>query len=1164
MRLKHLKLAGFKSFVDPTVIPFTQSLSAVVGPNGCGKSNIIDAVRWVLGESSAKNLRGDDMTDVIFNGSHARKPVSVASVELLFDNSDGRAQGPWEKFSEIAIKRQVSRQGQSDYFVNGQKCRRRDISDLLSGTGLGPRSYSIIEQGTISRLVESKPAELRGFIEDAAGISKYKERKRDTLNRIRNSRENLSRLSDLHHELTDQIQSLETQATQATQYTSLKAQERELNTNIVVLRWKSFDSQLSQTQVTLDEASQQLIMIGQRLMELSSSELTQKNSVKSTQHELDRVSNIFHEHQESITRLTIRIEHSVQTSQHQHHQLEQLSLKKDIVSDGLAQSTQQLDENEQALNTAKTDIKPVIESCESLKNAQTVNDQSLESIETQIFTVSHEKQQAIGERELYKQQIAGLINQQVKTNSQIELLNVKRVELAKQQQKLQPITRSEQFQQAQKKLQQMELEAENASELSLISQQNHSQMLTDLNALEQQVALLIQEQKGIAAQQANLSVIDETGSMKGFEQQSLLWKHIKVERQWQKAMDVLLNTVLCGFIVPSIHVEPSQPSHCQLWANSEVNRSRDIDNPLSILRFVSGTTSEVSNILTSLLDGVLCVHTTDEALVQLPLLKPHQRLVTLCGDIYTAYGYWHNAQRVDSANGLIALNTLASNLQDDISLNINNGDKLKASIVDQDKVLAEAKKEHLKTVSHCQSQINVVNSTKQQWLLEQQQWEHVCGQLDDVSVQVDALTNHDVIDNKAIVALEASLIVVNEKISLGDNRFELLKQEKHVEKQLGKQLNKRLDSVLSQVHKNELTIQKLEMQLNSDNNKTTQLTQDLDGILAESSAIEMLVRDTKQPLIEQQTKLSQLKIAKHKISDDKNALTAKLQQFNELQIEQTNRLEIVTKDKYKQQKLVEQLNVKRETLKVKLQSQEQHINLNARELGELAQKMPESANAKDWPIELDHIRHQLANMGAINLTAIEQYNEQKKRLDELTHQCNDLEEGLQTLERAIKKIDRQSRDKFKRTFDSVNNDFQRLFPKVFGGGSAQLTLTDSDLLLAGVSIMAQPPGKKNSTIHLLSGGEKALTALSLVFAIFQLNPAPFCMLDEVDAPLDDANVDRYCNLVKEMSEKVQFIYITHNKVSMEMATQLTGVTMQEAGVSRIVAVDVDAAISMAQ
>jgi chromosome segregation protein len=1164
MRLKHLKLAGFKSFVDPTIIPFTHSLSAVVGPNGCGKSNIIDAVRWVLGESSAKNLRGDDMSDVIFNGSNARKPVSVASVELLFDNSDGRAQGPWEKFSEIAIKRQVSRQGQSDYFVNGQKCRRRDISDLLSGTGLGPRSYSIIEQGTISRLVESKPAELRGFIEDAAGISKYKERKRDTLNRIRNSRENLSRLNDLNNELTSQIQSLETQATQAQEYTSLKEQERALNIDIVVARWKSFNTQLVHTQVGLDEASQQLIMVQQRLMELTTSENTQKNSLKSTQYQLDQVSNVFHENQESITRLTLNIEHLVQTSQQRQHQLEQLALKQESLNTQLTQANEQLYDNKQALSLAKVDIAPVVASRDALKKSQLTNDQLLESIEAQLFTVSHEKQQAIGESQLYKQQIDGLTNQQVKTNSQIELLNVKRVDLAKQQHKLNPVTRSDQFRQAQQKLQQIQLDVDNVNELAISSQKHHTQLLADLNTTEQHVAILSQERKGILAQIDNLSAIDDTILMARFDEASQLWKNITVVPQWQKAVEVLLNPVLCGFIVPGVKVDESLSSHCQLWPSVESIAIGTELNTLSLLQFVRGKTPASNDILSTILADVLCAETSEQALAQLPFLTPNQRVVTPSGDVYTSYGYWHHKENIDSKSGLVTLNELAINLNHDITLRIGSADKLRILILEQDKVVEQTNDEQRQCIIIFQSHIEVVNNTKQQWLLEQQQWEHVSSQIDDVSSQVEELTRHDVIDSDAINTLKKSLVVIKDNMSFGDNRFELLKQEKSVEKQVSKQLQKKLDLALSQVHQSELAIQKLEMQQQSDTKQVTQLTDDLQSICSQFSAIDLLFNESVLPLQDKKSTLTQLKVTKNKVTDDKNELTNKLQQLNELQIDQTNRLQTASNDKNSQQKLVEQLHVKRETLKVKLQSQEQNIALNARELAQLADTMVESADIKHWPQALDRVRHKLANMGAINLTAIEQYNEQKQRLDELTNQCEDLEEGLQTLERAIKKIDRQSREKFKQTFDSVNIDFQRLFPKVFGGGSAQLTLTDSDLLLAGVSIMAQPPGKKNSTIHLLSGGEKALTALSLVFAIFQLNPAPFCMLDEVDAPLDDANVDRYCNLVNEMSEKVQFIYITHNKVSMEMATQLTGVTMQEAGVSRIVAVDVDAAVSMAQ
>lgn len=1161
MRLKHLKVAGFKSFVDPTIIPFTQSLSAVVGPNGCGKSNIIDAVRWVLGESSAKNLRGDDMTDVIFNGSHSRKPVSVASVELLFDNSDGTAKGPWESFSEIAIKRQVSRQGQSDYFVNGQKCRRRDITDLLSGTGLGPRSYSIIEQGMISKLVESKPAELRGFIEDAAGISKYKERKRDTLNRIRNSRENLSRLNDLHHELSVQIQSLESQAVEAKKYTQLKEQERDLHRDIVVLRWKNFNNEFRQTQVNMEQAADQLSVIQERLSELNSDESEHKKSLSEVQQQLDTINQNYHEQHEQITRLSLNIEHKIQARQQQQHQLEQLSLKKENVSGQLSHAKQQQANNDSALIAAKADVEPVIVNRDALKRQQAENNLTLETIETQLFTLTQDKQKMLGEHQLYRQQIDGLNNQRLKTNSQIELLNTKHVELTNQQQQLSPTALSTQYQQAQLRLQQLTVDVDNAKELVDLSHVAHKQLQQKFNDNEQRIAILIQERKGIERQINALSQQDDTALMTHFSQDSQFWKHIEVEPQWQVACDVILENALSGFVVPNLLSDNNFPAHCQLWPVSHVAQAA---HPLSILRFVKGKDEQTNGIITAMLDDVLCVETHEQAVEAQDKLTGNQRIVTQAGNVYSRYGYWHHSINVDNHNGLVTLNNMTGQLNVDIDNRTTENKQTHLLILEQEALLAQQISAQQECQSLYQSQSNVVNDTKQQWLLEQQQWEHVSTQLDEVTQQLKELSSHDVIEHNAIDDLERSLLETKEKLSLSDSKLDALKQEKTIEKQTSKKLQKQIDLALSQVHENQLIVQKLEMQLLSDTKQVALFFKSLEEINSEHQSIDHLYHENQAPLNTQQQALSQLKTAQHELTETKNKLSAQLQQLNKLQVDQSNKLQAALKEKNRHQKTTEQLHVKRETLNVKLQSQMQQISISERDIAILAAQLTDVSDAKQWPDKLDNIRHELANMGAINLTAIEQYNEQKQRFDELTNQCDDLEDGLLTLEKAIKKIDRQSRDKFKKTFDSVNADFQTLFPKVFGGGSAQLTLTDSDLLLAGVSIMAQPPGKKNSTIHLLSGGEKALTALSLVFAIFQLNPAPFCMLDEVDAPLDDANVDRYCNLVKEMSEKVQFIYITHNKVSMEMATQLTGVTMQEAGVSRIVAVDVDAAISMAQ
>ena len=1159
MRLKHLKLAGFKSFVDPTVIPFTHSLSAVVGPNGCGKSNIIDAVRWVLGESSAKNLRGDDMSDVIFNGSHARKPVSVASVELLFDNQDGRAQGPWEKFSEISIKRQVSRQGQSDYFVNGQKCRRRDISDLLSGTGLGPRSYSIIEQGTISRLVESKPVELRGFIEDAAGISKYKERKRDTLNRIKNSRENLSRLSDLHHELTSQIQSLESQATQATQYTTLKAQERELHLNIVVSRWNSFNEQLVQAGINLSATQRQLLVAEQEISELSSSEKSFQEELEAVQCQLNAINESFHEHQAEITRLSLNIEHLQQSQGQQQHQSEQLAIKQQNISEQLAHAKNLYGEHQDTLRVAQSEILPIVENKELLKVEVETRDNALETIQTSIFNVGHEKQQAIAKRDLCQQQLDALANQRVKTNSQVELLDAKRVSIAKAQQRLDPIARSNHFQQTQQQLAQLKTTLENDQQSLATVQQYHRDLCQKLTDNKQQQAISNQQLEYVKEQLLVLANGDNKELSDFFGQTQQLWQQLAVEPSWQLACDNILRSYLDAYVVHSANYSQPLSKHTQVWATDVVT---DV-HMHSLAHQVSAMSSDTQLIVRLILANVLCAD--DDSLPQmLANISPDQTIVTRNGDIYTQYGFWRSGHAEQSPQHLIALDQQQSTLLKAIEKNHANEQALQLKVEEVSSLINQHTQTCVLSTEQYEGGLEQVNITKQAWLLEQQQWEHVCKQLDDLSAQVDELNANDQVDANAMSKLEQSLLVLNDQQQVSDEQLELLKQQKIIEKQHSKQLQKKLEQALSQVHERELAIQKHQMQIAADEKQLTFLKSHYQELTDDYTQITKNLNDSSSPLVEKQQALQSKKSAQHALTLKREHLTDSHKSIVLKCQNQVQRLKSSLTMKVKLQKTVEQLTIKLETLKVKVQSQEQSVDLNTREMGQHAATLGDCTQAHLWPEQLDNIRHKLANMGAINLTAIEQYNEQKARLDELTRQCDDLEEGLLTLEKAIKKIDRQSREKFKQTFNSVNADFQRLFPKVFGGGSAQLTLTDSDLLLAGVSIMAQPPGKKNSTIYLLSGGEKALTALSLVFAIFQLNPAPFCMLDEVDAPLDDANVDRYCNLVNEMSEKVQFIYITHNKVSMEMATQLTGVTMQEAGVSRIVAVDVDAAISMAQ
>ncbi|MGB1297012.1 MAG: chromosome segregation protein SMC [Psychrobium sp.] len=1158
MRLKHLKLAGFKSFVDPTVIPFTQSLSAVVGPNGCGKSNIIDAVRWVLGESSAKNLRGDDMSDVIFNGSNARKPVSVASVELLFDNSEGRAQGPWQQFSDIAIKRQVSRQGQSDYFVNGQKCRRRDIADLLSGTGLGPRSYSIIEQGTISRLVESKPAELRGFIEDAAGISKYKERKRDTLNRIKNSRDNLERLGDLYLELKTQIDSLETQAKDAQEYTALKTQERQLQTDIVVNRWQTFSRQLEQTQTSLVTGEQALAETEQDAVGAAQQDADTDVQLTQYRAQLNQANESYHEHQTDITSLSLNIEHLIQAQSQSQHLSEQLRHKKASLETQVGDIDALIAQHISQIEQQQVELAPQRDDVEHQRTLLTDKEQSLESIESKLFALGNERQQIVAEQQLLTQRLAGLNSQRVKTNSQIELLNEKRVNLAKQQQALDPVACDEQYQ----KVKHFVLQHDNALQDLKSKQHSLQQFLSEneknLAGVNQSIALLEQERNS-TEQRLQESHQDSDEQLKEyFSNHNQLWQLIDVEAEWQFACEQVLGAMMRGYLTNDIDLTPPTSGHVQLWPTQN---STVLANSLATK--VSCKDANARKVIDRLLGQVRCLDDDEQSISLVNTLENGQSIVSRRGRIYK-----NGVLEVFGSNeqdcGVLALRQRIATLEQSLIEEHSQQEQLR-TLCQKTVVEIEALQPQIENAASQLTQFQTeANNAKQKWLLVQQQWEHTAGNLKEVEKQVAELTTSDEIDSSAIQDITHSLADSKESLTKSDHALDALKSEKQLEKQQAKRIQQKLEGAMHQLHQGELSLQKLEMQLLNEQRQRTNLETQSSQINNEFTELTEKLADGDEPLRVKQEQLIVKKQAQHLLSNQRSQLQEQLSSLESSRVEQSSVRSAIEDKKAAQHKSNEQLRLKIETLKVKLQSQRQNTDLSEREIAERALAIADAVDIKLWPERLDNIRNKLANMGAINLTAIEQYNEQKARLDELTRQTDDLESGLQTLEKAIKKIDRESRDKFKKTFNSVNHDFQRLFPKVFGGGSAQLTLTDSDMLTAGVSIMAQPPGKKNSTIHLLSGGEKALTALSLVFAIFQLNPAPFCMLDEVDAPLDDANVDRYCNLVNEMSEKVQFIYITHNKVSMEMANQLTGVTMQEAGVSRIVAVDVDEAVSMAQ
>lgn len=1164
MRLKHLKLAGFKSFVDPTKIEFTQALSAVVGPNGCGKSNIIDAVRWVLGESSAKNLRGDGMTDVIFNGSGGRKPVSNASVELLFDNSDGSAGGAWASFSDIAIKRQVNRDGQSDYFVNGQKCRRRDISDLLSGTGLGPRSYSIIEQGTISRLVESKPQELRVFIEEAAGISKYKERKRDTENRIRHSRENLSRLADLRHELQGQIDSLETQAQLAQDYTGLKKQERELNQNIIVARWQMFIDEFSQVDESLNTLQAQMAQVAHDVEELQSQEKERAGALTQSRNELDLINTQCHSIETDIARLQLSIEHLNQNALQNDNKHNELSLKLDALSQQKQAQIEQLAHAKQTLNISSEALPKFLETQKATELAASKHEQEAEQREHNFSELSQERQRLEGQLLVAKQGQSQRAQEHIKLTSQIDMLAKKQMELVTTQQQLKPKALEQQV----TKLQQQALIAkqtqENAEQLisnvrGQIAQNSqriseHKEQLAQLENRRDTIELLIKQQ--VSADVEDLQA--------HYGQQAQVWQLIQVEPKWQRAASLVLTPFLSAFMANNLPNDDNWPQH-RLLINAHENSKKISTSTTRLSHYISSNNLAIQALIERVCGPIHIATNYQQAKAILPTIATNESVVS-------ENGCWlsHHVCQLGDVNtdelrhGVLALKEQLLQIKPDIDQQILLLEQVQSQAQELAGKLNESLAQKTQADSMVESADNQALATKQRWLLEQQQWQHLATNIEDILSQHEHTLQLLAIENKQRDQYHHEIAVLEQQLNSTQAQLKVVQGTRSLDKQQSKLLQKKQNSAQQQVHQQQLQIQKHQLKHDNCESQLAQLVTQLDELARDITALERQKITNLTPLEEKKSQLKTLnqqlfeqqdkqQIAQQQVTD----ITAKSSEFNALW-QQNNTL----KDQLQRQ--LEKLRVKKETLKVKIAAQEQSLELNQRDMALISQQLDEQGQAKIWAVKLNDIRDKLAKMGAINLTAIEQYNEQKSRLDYLTKQNDDLEQGLKTLESAIRKIDRESREKFKSTFDSVNNDFKQLFPKVFGGGSAQLTLTDSDLLIAGVSIMAQPPGKKNSTIALLSGGEKALTALSLVFAIFQLNPAPFCMLDEVDAPLDDANVDRYCNLVKEMSEKVQFIYITHNKVSMEMATQLTGVTMQEAGISRVVAVDVDAAVSLAQ
>ncbi len=1141
MRLSSLKLSGFKSFADSTTLHFKDNRTAVVGPNGCGKSNVIDAIRWVMGESSARQLRGGSMQDVIFTGTAKRKPVGMASVELRFDNTYGKLGGAYNAYNELAVRRQVNRDGKSEYFLNGSKCRRRDITDIFLGTGLGPRSYAIIEQGMINRLVDAKPDEMRVYIEEAAGVSRYQARRRETMLHLDHTTQNLSRLEDIASELKSQLKTLKRQAESAIQYKQLEAQIRSIKIEIL-----SF--QCEQSQRLQEEYTVEMNTLGDNF-KLVRSELT------TVEHDLGRTSELF--------------QRLIQQSTPLQSEWQQAEKK-------LAELEMTLQQKQSLLEQNSTSLVKLEQQKAQTKERLQLIELQLDTLQQQAEDQQAQLQQQDGQNQAQSQNLADLKSQH--TTVAAQFAQIKTQVEQQQQRKLQMLAQSEQLA---KNIERIEQQKQTVQQQSI--QIQHQAQQDELEQYQQDKTEIEQQLFTCEAQRTVLQdQLAQVQTEQAEQQQCLmqLKSEIQVLHSEQKNLSQLLtkaNPHAKADALQLMHVlklNDAGKDHAKLiekflakWLSAQIlaegenfleDRARQlkpytVQDEIQIANTVC-LADWIESPQYSLWQQVAVVDSLAQALKLQTGLLQGQTLLSLDGyqvgpDWVIALDYDESSQAAQGALShrirleeielqLSALNSQLSQAEEQLpELNLRMKE-LKTQI----QTISEQYKHTQKQLQQLDVNIAKVQSSAQAFALQKQQLQHQLQQLDE-QLEEDAMQKDD---------LEIDLHALNIKLEQALPNYKTL----------------------------QFQLEALSTQLDDSQQLSQQAQQELELLRRQSvqsqQQIELLEKD-QVFLIEQYQQINlQIEQAKKFVDPVQLELPALQSQFNE-QAQITEKLQKTWADwqielnqvQSKQQQLTEQrhsfqqqdekLRTALEAKRLAWQAAKSDLQHYSEQLKELNHEVISglTIDVKTHQAKLEKAQAQFDKLGAVNLAASEEYEEVSKRYEELSHQMQDLENTVEQLQAAMKSIDQETRKLFMHTFDQVNAELQNLFPKVFEGGEASLSLEDG--WQSGVKLMARPPGKRNSSLALLSGGEKALTALALVFAIFRLNPAPFCVLDEVDAPLDDANVGRFCNLVKELSEHVQFIYITHNKLAMMMATDLLGVTMPEPGTSKLVTVNLEQA-----
>ena len=1168
MRLNSIKLSGFKSFAEPTNFLLPGQLVGVVGPNGCGKSNIMDAVRWVLGESKASELRGESMQDVIFNGTTSRKPASRSSVELVFDNSDHRAGGQWGQFGEIAVKRVLTRDGTSSYYINNQPVRRRDVQDVFLGTGLGPRAYAIIGQGTISRIIESRPEELRLFLEEAAGVSKYKERRRETENRLSDTRENLTRVEDILRELNANLDKLEKQAAVAQRFNALQADVTLKQNQLWFLRRAESEADQLRVRAEADKAVNELEGRVADLRHIEADLETIRQAHYAAGDQVNQAQGRLYEASAEVGRLEAEIRFVVEGRQRVEHRLAQLreqaaqwaARRQDAEVETTTLAGQAAQAQEKAVMLAaqvedQAQVLPDLE--ESLRLAQSrANEQrsSVSQVQQQIqvlaadqrnieeqwrqFTTRSERlgadRNALAAPD--EQRLLNLQGQLAAANDAAETADARLHELQDQVPQLDDERRGRQ----------QAVNAESSRQAAL------SARLEALKALQEKVRTDGKLKPWLARH--------------GLDALQGLWSRIHVEPGWENALEAALRERLGALEVSRLDMvrafaADAPPAKLAFFSPPQAGAP---EQPAALARLsdlLRLNDAGQKALLSDWLHGCHAAQSLEEALAERERLQPGEVIFVRSGHAVTRHSVSFYAPDSEQA-GLLARAQEIENLERELRAQALITDESRAALVRAEAAYADASQRLVsarRESSEARSRAHElqVETLRLSQLAEQTRarGEQIAADLAEVEAQLEALQERRVTAEARFEELDMQLADTQERHAQLDEQViaaerklaACREQQRSLERQAQEAAyaERSLAARQAELARAIETAAQQAGSLESDEQRAKEELARLTDAAAQAG-----LQDALALKLEREAQLG----AQRSAYDD---LTARLRASDERRLKLEREL-----DPMRQR--ITDLQLKEQAARLGLEQYTQLLADAGADLEAVARSVAEGAvRLAGLQGEIDRLHREVAALGAVNLAALEELTTARERKSFLDAQSADLTEAMNTLEDAIRKIDGETRELLAGTFKVVNEHFGRMFPELFGGGNARLVMTGDEILDSGVQVLAQPPGKKNQTIHLLSGGEKALTAIALVFAIFQLNPAPFCLLDEVDAPLDDANTERYARLVTSMSRETQFLFISHNKIAMEMAEQLIGVTMQEQGVSRIVAVDMESAVGLA-